>query len=181
MKLYKKKSESGFVLGATLLLLLVVTLLGVSSVSSITMHEKMSSNIRESDRAFEAGLAATEFAETWLEGQLNQPEAVNSMSGSTTPDVWISGELDSFFLPATWASESEPPRSFDLADEAGVFQEPEFYTEQWNSRYLGSSLNPSSQNKITDPRVWYFRNTTKAFGGNESAISLVQSIYAKLW
>lgn len=176
-----RKSQAGFVLGATLLLLVVVTLLGVSSVSSITLHEKMSSNIRESDKAFEAGLAATEFAESWLESQLNQPIAAKSMSGSAAPPVWVGGKLASFYDPTTWSSADKPARSLVLSNSAGVVKNPEFFTEEWSSRYLGSSLNPTSQKKLTDPRVWYFRNTTKAYGGNDSAVSLVQSIYAKLW
>lgn len=177
----KKASQSGFVLGATLLLLLVVTLLGVSSVSSITLHEKMSSNLRESDRAFEAGLAATEFAETWIESQVNQPAAVKTRSGTAAPDVWLGGNLSSFYDPDTWDSKTNPARDLALPDDAGAYQDPEFFTEEWNSRFLGSSLSPTSQAKLTDPRVWYFRNTTRAYGGNESAVSLVQSVYAKLW
>ncbi len=175
------EKQQGFILAASLMLLLIVTLLGVSGISSVTLHEKMSSNLRESDRAFEAGLMATDAAETWLAAQLNQPEARNAVSGSQTPNVWAPESVGSFYALSTWADPSTPPRQLDLPASAGVAISPVFYTEEWASRYLGSSINPASQHRITDPRVWYYRNTVKAFGGNVTATSMQQSIYARLW
>ena len=61
-----KPSQRGAILIVSLLLLLVMTLIGVTAVSTTTLQEKMAGNNRQRQLAFQAAGAALRDAETWL-------------------------------------------------------------------------------------------------------------------
>src|SRR5690606_3767551 len=58
--------ERGAVLIVALVLLLVMTILGVSSLSSTTLQERMAGNLRDSNLAFQAAEAALREGEEFL-------------------------------------------------------------------------------------------------------------------
>ena len=54
------KSQSGAALVVSLLILLVMTVIGISSMRTTNLQEKMASNTREREQAFEAAESALE-------------------------------------------------------------------------------------------------------------------------
>lgn len=58
--------QQGMALITALLLLLVVTIIGVSMFRSFGMQEKIAGNTREKDRALNAAVSAQQFAENWI-------------------------------------------------------------------------------------------------------------------
>ena len=60
------KTCSGFALIGSLLFLVVLTLLGLSSISTVTLQERMASNMREKDRASEVAEVAARDGEQFL-------------------------------------------------------------------------------------------------------------------
>ena len=59
--------ERGAVLIVGLLLLLVMTIIGVSSMQTTLLEEKMAGNLRDQDLALQAAESALRDAEAWLE------------------------------------------------------------------------------------------------------------------
>ncbi len=59
-------AQRGIVLVASLLLLMVVTIIALSMFRSFGLQEKIAGNVREKQRAFQGAVSAEEFAENWL-------------------------------------------------------------------------------------------------------------------
>jgi type IV pilus assembly protein PilX len=62
----RSRSAQGFVLIASLLLLLVMTLLALAMFHSFGIQELVAGNVREKQRALQSALAAEQYAEIWL-------------------------------------------------------------------------------------------------------------------
>lgn len=95
IKMYAlRKSQRGAVLIVSLLFLIVLTVLGLASVRSTTMQERMAFNSREQNLAFQAAEAAMQEAELWLENQRGSGSAPVAQSGCTSNcfsvPVWTS-------------------------------------------------------------------------------------------
>jgi type IV pilus assembly protein PilX len=63
---YNRRAQRGMVLIASLLLLVVVTILGLSMFRSFGLEEKIAGNMREKQRALHAAETAQQYAEHWL-------------------------------------------------------------------------------------------------------------------
>lgn len=62
-----QKNQRGVVLVVTLLLLLVMTVIGLASMKTSTLEEKMAGNLFDHSLAFEAAESALRDAESWLD------------------------------------------------------------------------------------------------------------------
>jgi len=60
------RGQRGIALISSLLLLLVITILGLSMFRSFPTQEKIAGNVREKERALHAATSAQQFAEWWL-------------------------------------------------------------------------------------------------------------------
>jgi len=69
-------TQRGMVLVASLLLLLVVTIMAISMFRGSGMQERIAGNVREKQRALQAAESAQEYAEWWL---------ANNGNAATTP------------------------------------------------------------------------------------------------
>jgi len=77
------KSQSGVVLVVCLVLLLVVTALGLSSMGSTSLEMKMASGFRDRSVAFEVTEEALSVAEAWLsETNINDTDYLSTCSGT---------------------------------------------------------------------------------------------------
>lgn len=61
-----QRQDRGFVLIASLLILVVLTIIAVAMFRNFGLQEKMAGNLREKTRAFELAQSALKQAETWL-------------------------------------------------------------------------------------------------------------------
>ena len=93
--------QKGAVLIISLVLLLVMTLLGLSSMQSTSLEERMAGNERHANVAFQAAEAALRAGEGWLNGQNSAPD--DAADGSST--VWT---LDAPELMPATPSSSDP-------------------------------------------------------------------------
>lgn len=94
MQLHTSK-QNGAALVISLLFLLVLTIIGVASVSTTSLQERMAGNTREQNLALQAAEAALRDGEAWLfaqKGTGEPPLPVNTCSSScTSVDVWSDG------------------------------------------------------------------------------------------
>jgi len=82
------RRSSGFALISALVFLLVLTLLGVATLSSNVLQEKMTYATGDYSRAFTSADSAIVEAESWLAQQTVLPVEMQSCSSGCTPMVW---------------------------------------------------------------------------------------------
>jgi len=183
-------ASGGFALVASLLLLIVLTLLGVSALNMIGLQERMASNLKEKERATEAAEIANRGAELFL-ADYPPPGVLEEIpvAGSPGPTgVWeLGGPIGGAGKPAkdfaadtNWAAAAEfgaPPFDDNALVGTGATNlyvaKPQSYTEEFLLQPY--TLNPDDL--ATGAGLFYYRVTGRGFGGNDTAVSVVQSIY----
>lgn len=130
--------QEGAVLVVALVLLLVMSLIGLSSVVSSTLQEKMASNAQQRTLAranAEVGLVA---AETFLTNNIKSSSALASFNGGTL------GLYSAFHVNDVIASDQLAPRTNSLADESNP--------ALWTNANSVEVLNLSDKVKARNPR-----------------------------
>lgn len=95
------QKQSGVVLVICLILLLVVTILGLASISGTSSEMKMASAFRDRAVAMEVAEEALVVAENWiLNTNLHQSDFVNTCSGAKCFNASCSNGLCAFYKPA---------------------------------------------------------------------------------
>lgn len=94
---HSKKRETGAVLVVSLLILLVMTIIGVTSMQTASLEEKMAGNLRDNDLAFQAAEAALRGGEEWIEtivtvGNFNGSNGLYGQYDDTSTVTWESGD-----------------------------------------------------------------------------------------
>src|SRR3569832_2459392 len=75
--------QAGAVLIVSLLMLLIMTLLGITAMNSTTLEEKMAGNMRDRNTAMQASEAALKAAEAALSALANKPNEVTNWRAAT--------------------------------------------------------------------------------------------------
>ena len=186
--------QKGAVLVVSLVLLLVMTIVGVTSLRTITLEEKMASNTQNRNMALQAAESALRNAETWLDARLVEPE--ESSTGGT--GVW---QLDNPYggtvswwdhVDATWWQATAVPYGGNPAnccsggiDLVDLSTTPGAQPLAANPRYLieKQAFVPDS---LTLGNVgglmtgaFYYRVTARGVGGTDTAVSVLQTSYTR--
>lgn len=187
-----RKSEHGAVLVVALVMLLVLTLIGVSGMGSVTMEEKMVSNMQNATKSFQGAEAVL----NECEGFLREEETVDLVQTTKTtnlddlknqshrvisigafPAGWWEDESfwEDYGSPSVIASIE---KSNDNPD--GVASAPRCFTE-----YIGNgsssldtdgALYPGANSP--DAKLVY-RVTAFSYGANDKSQSVVESLFIK--
>ena len=167
--------QSGAVLVLGLILLLVLTLIGVSTMQNSVFDEKMAGNAKDRNFAFQAAESALREGELWLKD--NDIEPLETTTGAY--GVWRLGS------PGTgnwWEDAGGPwsdgdPGVTTSSGIDGVSAQPQRIIEL--SEYdTGQSHLGRGQTQAQSVLALY-RVTTKATGGTEQAVVQLQSIYSR--
>ena len=174
-----KNNQSGAVLAISLIMLVVLTLLGVTAMQSTTMEERMAGNLRDRNLAFQASEGALMLAEGWLSGLANLPTenstgsagiwTYNSMDTDTTNGIswWEEPGAD-----VSWWATNGGDGSTVIAMGSSLASQPSYIVEKFPlaagpSMRSGSALQ--TQNML--------RVTARGVGGSESAVVILQTMY----
>ncbi|SMF01310.1 type IV pilus assembly protein PilX [Alteromonadaceae bacterium Bs31] len=167
------QQQRGVTLAVTLVLLLVVTVLGVTAIRSAVVEEKMTANLRDKHIAFEAAEAALSDAETWLDVQMEYPtptsagtNSVWSYSSPGSGDWWNTNSL------AWWNTKaiSVTGNSMQHAVPRYVIEERAFVQKGEN---LTIGFGENKQGK------YYYQVTARGHGGSESTRSHLRTTFIK--
>ncbi len=180
-------AQRGAVLVISLLILLVMTMLGVSSMSSTTLQERMANNNNQRQIAFQAAEAALRAGEAYLVANVTGVAELVTNFNATTPVAGMYSER----APAIGVKAYKRPDAFDFFDDSswlasgsavevtsltGLSQRPRFIIE-----YLGRAGPPLTNysGKKQDARQYAFRITAVGWGeGNApTARYLLQSSF----
>lgn len=183
-------SQRGATLVIALIILLVMTIIGVTSMKSSTLQERMAGNARQKTVAKNAALTALREAEIWLTTNVDQPEDINAFTGGggkysavrrpggaageltadvTDPDVWLA------FNAADFTESSAMSTSL-------VSRQPRYVIEYIGRDIRGSSSNPvkmldAESQGATDLSPYFFRITAIGWGRDANIYSILESTY----
>jgi len=168
------KHQNGAVLIVSLMLLVVMTLIGVTSMRTTIMQEKMTGNSRDISLAFQAAEIAIKDAEDFIENTLVSPAA--AFDGATD-GLYPANSNPDILAAATWAT-------------AVVYSDGDFSNVSTQPRYiieLGGSIGAATDDinvggygeSSGTSTLTAFRITARGTGGTDNAVILLQSNYGR--
>lgn len=200
---FSRSTQKGVALFVSLMMLILVTILGVTGVRMVSLEEKMAGNSYDRNLAFQAAEAALREAEKYVEDNKPAPPIVDNDTGPyeyagvqyancpTSPEPIDNCDVNSVCpkpdkdCPSRWIL---PDANFDGWKSATTSlsalsgDAPQYFIE-----YLGAAFycNDSDQNYcLTHPTDAYrcgckrYRVTARSNPGTGRATVMLQSIYA---
>ncbi len=162
--------QEGAVLVFGLILLLVLTLLGVSTMKGSIFDEKMAGNARNGNYAFQASESALREGELWLRDRTVEPlptatgsSGLWQLNAPGAGDWWANGG-------GPWGTAAPAVRTF--AGLSNVQAQPQVIIEY--SKFVKDNLD-----EMPPPGKNYYRVTSKATGGTDTAIVQLQTMYSR--
>lgn len=173
------RTQSGAVLITSLVLLVVLTLLGLSSIQNTTLEERMSGNYRSSVAAFQAAESGLRAGEATMDAFNLRP--IPNSTGST--GVWVEdappgGAAWWKNANANWWATTANISSYanNLAFVAGSnLQAPQYLVEELG--LVKDSLNVGQSQD--EAGRYFYQITSRATGVNQNTVSLLRSTYAR--
>jgi type IV pilus assembly protein PilX len=171
------RHQDGAALMVSLILLLVMTMIGVTAVSTTTLEEKMAGNLRDRSLAFQAAEAGLRDAETSM-SPLTLFERPFPCQSSSTCKV-----IEKNFLPTfsqwDWEdvnlyTEYTPLDSEDVIDLKEVKTYPRYVIEELDfvpdELGIGHGVVPGRH---------YYRITARGTGGTDVAQAVIETSYTR--
>lgn len=164
------KKQKGAVLIVALVILLVLTILGVTLMESSVVEERMAGNLLDRNVTFQAAEAALRAGEEWVDNQVVYPEPVD---GASVGDVSVVDTVAG--SPSWWNNDDdwwEANTTQYAAGLSGVTTQPYYLVEEYDE-----VCDNVSDPTISDCKIVY-RITSIAWGGRNTTVML-QSLYAR--
>lgn len=173
-----KHPQSGAVLVVSLLILLVMTVIGVTGSRSTVLEERMAGNMRDKELSFQAAEAALREGEKWVEPFASAPEPV---ADCTSPpcDLWTADstaidDLESKNL-TFWQTQGTTFGSAGIQEFSDAAVDPLYIVEEF---YESPGSLVKGKGKSVSIRKVY-RVTSIGVGGLNTTQTILQSNYAK--
>lgn len=167
--------QQGAVLVVGLIMLLLLTVIGMSSIRGTDLQERMAGNARDHNLAFQASEAAIRSAENYLSG------------ASIAPFVAGSGgyyqDLTGVASPVRWSSTDWSTKAVNIADNTlkGVGEQPKYAIEQLEVTLspgnYGSGIDQQSLDAMAEKEV--YRITARGAGSTKGSEALIQTTFIR--
>ncbi len=173
--LTRRPDQAGSALIISLLMMLLITLLGLSMMRSVGLDTRMTANTGEKQHAFQTAQTALQYGEWWLAQADNATTGVNCTGLLQAPLVCANPVSQSAMVNGSWANlgAAYAPPSVNganaLVTSASGGSGTYFAAPQIYIAYLGASA--ANQAKL-------YQVTAVGYGGNANAVSVVQSTYS---
>lgn len=176
------RDQQGAVLIIGLIMLLLMTIVGLSAVRGSNLQELMVGNLRDRHLAFQAAEAGLRIGEDVVNG-VNAPDTSGAKKG-LVPEL-LNGSSGAFWYQAhNWVDASAPANSDSVAvtiDLQVTREAPRFVVEKLNVIEVmgqdGSSVNYGDLLKEQELDV--YRITSRGVGLTSNSIVYLQSIYRR--
>ena len=170
------KRQAGAVLIVSLVVLLIVTMIGVSSMRGSVLEEKMAGNVRDRNVAFQTAESAVREAEDFIEGVVS----LGSFTGSGGL-YGVSDPAPMYWDTTTWSSAGN---HVVAGNKYGSYDSPKYYIKHFTT-VVGTegAMNMSGygDNKGTGD-VSIFTITGRATGSSaDSAEVILRSQYGRIF
>jgi type IV pilus assembly protein PilX len=175
-----RSSQKGVTLVFSLVILLALTILGISSIQSTRTELAMAGNQRESTLMFQSAEMALKAAETYIANSVSNSDFNDASLGLSTVDTQSTSFDPDYFNSSTWAS--------NASQEAGtaVFSsaKPRYIVEYIGDRKqnpLPSSVNIGNYGSgQTGDTVSIYRATARGVGLTGNSFRYIQSYFGKI-
>ena len=172
--------QRGTTLAVALIFLLILTILGVTSVSNSILQQKMAGNMRDQAVAFEAAEAAVRAGEMWIKNREDKPFALPSNPAGLN-NVWQAGTLANLSGNAfdyTWWVTDNNGVDYEVATGGETITQantqPRYVIEQ--GAFIPDELNVGV---VDPPGRQYYRVTGYGVGATRTAQATTQSTFVK--
>lgn len=178
---HHKSNQGGFTLLASLIFLVLLTILGISMFSGFTQDQLMAGNMREKNRALDSAQTILNSAQSWMAvpgntyvgggwitGQNCTSLAPITVSNTLNNQiVCSSGISNPTTLPWTGFSMNLTPSQMSISSTGGV------NTYAGNPSYHIQYIGTTGSN----PPTAIYKVTATGQGGNSDAVAVVQAVY----
>jgi type IV pilus assembly protein PilX len=177
---FSRKRNQGVALFISLVLLLVLTILGVSVVQTTSLEIRMARNEHDTLLAFEAAESALRDAEAALEATTS---TVDYDDGGTL-GLWTVADLNQ---PDRWEDDAIWGDGRSVVAPTVVDAAPNQPQPRYIIEHLASVLREENAYQIDDPyggaasdRVEVFRVTARGFGATNVSQVMLQTTYGRI-
>jgi len=186
-----QRQQNGAVLVVALIILLVMSMIGLSNMQSATMQERMAANSRQKTVSQQAAESALRSAEDWLAQEVVSSQSLDQFDGSgglfaeviPRPGMVaapLSSTLDDPLDPDKWSNVGVADDSINSATIKIVAESPRYVIE-----YLGRDRGTANKevkefdynSKTKDIRPHIFRVTAIGWGRDKNIYSILQTTY----
>lgn len=171
------KTQKGIALVAALILLVALTILGLTSMKLTIDQERISGNQHVSLQSFQTADSSLQFGENWIQQQITWPD-IDAVSTCTTPvcTIWSPTAALNFetLTDSWWLTQGRTPTYSDAVPAALSSSNNRFILEE--VLYVSDDLDPNAAS--LGQGTVYYRATGWGIA-DDGAQSKVQSIYAQ--
>lgn len=174
------RAERGTTLVVALMFLLILTIFGVTAVTTSTLQEKMASNAKDQSMAFQSAESAMRAAELWLADPrwreripVGSTKAVDTVWAFNTP--WGSGAPDT--LGYAWWNNNTNTEDYSTVTGVSILDlaaQPRFVIEE-RTFMPDSPVVPSTYTE--PPGRFYYRVTSYSVGATRNSEAILQSSF----
>ncbi len=166
------KRQQGAVLAVALIILLALTLIGITGMQTTTLEEKMAGNLRDQNVAFQAAEAALRDGEDLVDGSVSTAafDGTNGLYGSadSPPD---------YSLAATWTGTNSRAYTGSIP---GATTAPRYFIQHLGAvSGTGGALNVRRYGGLRPNNVDVFRITARGTGGSNNSQVVLQTHFGK--
>jgi type IV pilus assembly protein PilX len=174
------RKQAGIVLVVSMLVLVVITLLGITGMRNTTLEEKMAGNVRDTQMAFNAAEAALRNAESLLQAATLPAFKNADTDGDRVVDATATG---GYYQPNTtiwktinWDPTTAPTNQVIASTVAipDLAAQPSLYIEEMPATSMGGSLEAGAALNVGTYRV-----TVRAVGGSATSEVILQETFRR--
>jgi len=171
-----KQSQSGSVLIISLIVMLVLTILGVSGMKSSVMEEKMAGNMRDSQLAFQSAEATLREAERYIEANI---VSINNFDTNGSDGLYDKSQ-QKLWDNISW-NNSDSLEFTNFSTNYAINTPPRYIIQHLASQQSNvDNLNLDNYGQGTGAgRVEMFLITARAIGNSGNTVVMLQSTYGK--
>ena len=174
---YKLKNQRGSILIISLMILVVLTMIGISSMSTSSLQERMAGNFRDRQIAFQAAEMTLAYAEDYAKNSINSSSVFNDTNGFYSE---YKGPTNLNAYDSTWWTDADSQALPTTIDQ--VRTQPRFIIEYRGDigQEEGTSVNISGYGESAGGGIISnFRVTVRATGLSDNTKVILQSNYGK--
>jgi type IV pilus assembly protein PilX len=177
--------QSGAILIVSLIILLLMTLIGITSLRTTTLEERMAGNMRDHMLAFEAAEAGLESAQQFIDSSVVSLGAFDSDGSDGLYDDTIpSDKTKSIWEVIDWTGSDggNDNKAIIATAIGGIKTPPKYVIQHYGSIEIDvDKTNMSGYGQNTGAgQVQMFEITARGTGGSDNAVVILQATYGKL-
>lgn len=175
------RTQNGVVLLLCLIFLTALTLLGLSASAEAILQNKLTANLRESERAKQSALSALSWAENWLLYQGGTaPESCSTACAGLKLHAEGSLPANPEFMDLSWWESQGHEAGIDPQSgvRASSLTGSNISAPYWIIEAVHAS--PAAENGSAELQVWY-RILARGSGRTAAGVSVVESIVVRSW